>query len=96
MSRAYRPSNGTEGEVFMEDWCFRCTKNANQDCPIIGASLAFDLEDANYPSQLVYDAKGKPCCTAFEDVEDAKRRAETNAILGIVRTEVHPDQMDLF
>ena len=42
----YSPSNGTEGAVFMECFCFRCAKdNFNEDtgeggCPILAASFS--------------------------------------------------------
>lgn len=30
-----RPSNGTEGELWMEAWCRTCQKDINDDCLIL-------------------------------------------------------------
>ena len=39
MSKPYRPSNGTEGEGFIEAFCVRCWFDRNEDCPILAASF---------------------------------------------------------
>ena len=58
----YMPSNGTEGDIFMERWCERCVKNsAPRGCGIIGRSMA-----GIQPPQWVKD-EGGPRCTAFSD-----------------------------
>lgn len=64
----YRPSNGSEGDMFMERWCFRCTKDDPDRgvyCPIIAATMALDVEDDGYPEEWTYKG-GQPCCTAFD------------------------------
>jgi hypothetical protein len=62
----YRPSNGTEGECFMAEWCDRCAKDAKPlSCSIITDTMAYDVDDAEYPSEWVWDGK-TPRCTAFE------------------------------
>ena len=65
----YRPSNGTEGEMFMERWCYRCTKDDQQNvfCPIIAKTMAFDVDNPEYPSEWQYNPQGQPICTAFEE-----------------------------
>lgn len=30
-----RPSNGTEGEAWMEAWCRTCIKDVSEDCQIL-------------------------------------------------------------
>ena len=71
--KCYRPSNGSEGEMFMEMWCGHCTKDEEwggkkgTTCDIIAATMCFDTDDADYPAEWTYDAKGQPCCTAFEE-----------------------------
>jgi hypothetical protein len=73
--KPYRPSNGTEGECFMEGWCNRCKADrAHQDsageepgCDIIARSMAFDVGEPGYPVQWVWK-DGEPTCTAFDDV----------------------------
>jgi hypothetical protein len=72
MSEPYRPSNGTEGECFMEAFCFRCARDAkfqeSQDgadgCPIVAAALMYDIGDPQYPPEWIYDEQGSRC-TAF-------------------------------
>lgn len=66
----YRPSNGTEGEMFMEQFCYRCRydQDENDPCDILTRSLWLGLADADYPTEWVYDREGRPTCTAFHDV----------------------------
>jgi len=59
----YRPSNGTEGETFMEVFCFRCERDADYQnnhgnaagCEILARSFAFDIDDPKYPVEWVRD-----------------------------------------
>ena len=70
--KPYRPSNGTEGEWFMADWCDRCTKDNYPEkpfCPIIGASLAFDIGNPNYPKEWIIGPDGWGMCTAYQKKE---------------------------
>jgi hypothetical protein len=39
VSIPYRPSNGTEREWFLEEFCVRCWYDRNKDCPIIAESF---------------------------------------------------------
>lgn len=68
-SKHYRPSNGTEGMMFMERWCEQCSKcvetEYGMDCTIITNSMLFDADEEGYPPEWTYD-EGQPCCTAFE------------------------------
>ena len=67
--RAYRPSNGTEGDIFMREFCHRCTKDNPETedyCPIIARTMCFDVDDENYPGQWIYGDDGRPRCTSFE------------------------------
>ena len=63
--KKYRPSNGTEGQVFYDYWCARCQKDINEDCPIFAASMAYDIDDERYPKEWV-EVEDGPKCTAFE------------------------------
>jgi hypothetical protein len=76
-SKPYRPSNGTEGMEFIEHWCGRCKRDqAYQEsdgeedgCPIVAASLAFDVDAPDYPREWVQDDPwGNPRCTAFAPI----------------------------
>ncbi len=67
----YRPSNGSEGEWFMSQWCDRCVKDTpSRPCRILGRTMVFDTRDKEYPHEWVHDAgqwPGNPRCTAFSD-----------------------------
>ena len=73
--RPYMPANGTEGEIFQEDWCAHCTHDAEfrrqwdetggnpqcDGCEILAASLR-----GEQPKEWFYH-KGQPICSAFTD-----------------------------
>lgn len=47
-------SNGTEGELYYEDYCSRCVHNKNEDCPIWDAHLLFSYRDCNNPESILH------------------------------------------
>jgi hypothetical protein len=57
--RPYRPSNGTEGEIFMSRWCFKCIKESG--CTILTGALA-----GKTPKQWRKGQAGSRC-TSFQD-----------------------------
>ena len=61
--KKYRPSNGSEGEMFMEMWCYQCKKE--KECQILTDAFCLGKDDDGYPKEWAYD-EGQPCCTAFE------------------------------
>ena len=68
----YRPSNGTEGEIFQEEWCERCAKDSpSRPCSILTRTMALAVDEPGYPKQWVRDAEGdwprNPRCTAFAE-----------------------------
>jgi hypothetical protein len=71
MNKKYRPANGSEGDFFMAAFCEQCKKYGYSDetpektCPILMASMAFEIEDAGYPSEWIRDDDGGKC-TSFE------------------------------
>ena len=73
--KLYRPSNGTEGEMFMEQFCYKCVHDkAYQDgtgdsCEIICNTMVYSIDDPNYPKEWVFDSKGQPKCTKFEIIK---------------------------
>ena len=75
MTRPYRPANGTEGEAFIARWCGSCERDRafredrGDSCPIVAATLIFEIGDAEYPAAWVQDAQG-PRCTAYEPTPD--------------------------
>jgi len=72
--KKYRPSNGSEGEIFTDYYCARCvreefmhTMNDNdKKCEILTSTMFFDVDDEKYPSEWQYTKDGQPTCTAFE------------------------------
>jgi hypothetical protein len=65
----YRPSNGTEGEMFQERWCHQCTKDTEGDpCNILTSAFFFDLDDPEYPCEWTFSPEGQPMCTAFQRI----------------------------
>lgn len=70
--RPYRPSNGTEGMIFLSQFCHQCAHekyhhtldDGDKACEIYTSTLVYDLGDSEYPSEWVYDSLGNPRCTA--------------------------------
>lgn len=79
--KPYRPSNGTEGLVFMDSLCFKCRNDhAHQasggeepGCRIIADSMCYSPGDPKYPTEWVWK-DGQPTCTAFDDIDDEAPR----------------------
>ena len=65
--RKYRPSNGTEGMWFHEKFCCECANDekAGKNCNILMRTLAFEINEPEYPSEWTYDENGEPTCTAY-------------------------------
>lgn len=67
--KKYRPSNGTEGDIFHEKYCWNCI-NCNPDpsgdkqCDILMRTLLFGINEPEYPKEWIY-VDGKPTCTAW-------------------------------
>jgi hypothetical protein len=64
MSKPYRPSNGTEGLMFQEQWCWRCVRDqAARDgrpedgCSILADTMFYEKTDPRYPKEWVWDAE---------------------------------------
>lgn len=66
---SYRPSNGSEGEGFMSEFCLQCIHdnpdpNSPKKCEILTATMFFYPTDPEYPKEWIYK-DGKPRCTNF-------------------------------
>ena len=75
----WRPSNGTEGEIFIASWCGKCG-NDESTCEILTATFAYCEADSEYPLQWQLGADGQPKCTAFRypgDAAPAERCGQT-------------------
>jgi len=66
--KKYRPSNGTEGEIFMTSFCDQCIHDNGETklCHIIGRTMALDIDDPGYPCEWQYGDDGQPKCTKFK------------------------------
>jgi len=67
--KKYRPSNGTEGEMFMEQFCYQCTHDHVDGpyCDIIARTMAFDADDPEYPEEwIMNDNFADAKCTKFK------------------------------
>jgi len=74
----YQPSNGTEGEIFRDAWCCQCQRDKSmregadfdecdddECCDIIANTMAYDVDDPEYPEEWQFGIDGQPRCTAF-------------------------------
>lgn len=64
----YRPSNGTEGAGFTEEYCMNCLHcnpdpNGKKQCEILLATMCFYPPEPEYPLEWKYDPLGNPICT---------------------------------
>lgn len=74
--KPFIPSNGTEGDMFMEEFCFQCiherwTHRQKEDrdedkCGIMNRALLYDTKDPEYPKEWVFTAEGWPVCTSWK------------------------------
>ena len=81
--KPYKPSNGTEGIIFQEQFCDRCLHNQDIDdecgvgCPILIATFFASIGAPSYPNQWVEDDNGSnPRCLAHNPAP-AKKIVET-------------------
>ena len=68
--RPYRPSNGTEGECFIDTYCMNCINcdpnpDGKKQCEILCASLWFNINEEGYPKEWIYNEQNKPTCTSW-------------------------------
>lgn len=65
--KPYRPSNGTEGDIFFDKYCDHCKKCfAPVNCRIQLSTMAFTIDEPEYPKQWIHDKDGFAVCTDFE------------------------------
>jgi len=65
----YRPSNGTEGMIFLDKFCDHCMHDDPDNeiyCEIIEKTMMFDVDDKGYPTEWRYGEDGQPICTKFK------------------------------
>lgn len=72
--RKYRPSNGTEGMIFTDEYCANCIhekfmhtqRHGDMQCDILNRTMLHDIKDKEYPEEWTYDENGHGICTAFK------------------------------
>lgn len=76
MTIPWRPSNGTGGDIFYEDWCAKCHREQGaRQCKIFTKTLIFREDEPGYPKEWVSDDDGRnPRCTAFREPTQRARR----------------------
>lgn len=90
----YRPSNGTEGEIFMSQWCARCVRDegsredSGDGCAILADTFAYRISEPEYPKEWRSDGPQGPRCTAFTDDPDAPLRFEDHPQLPFAELEI--------
>ena len=53
----------------MNEFCDQCKHECNEKgtpCPVIGMSMAFDVDEEGYPEEWQYGEDGEPKCTKFD------------------------------
>lgn len=81
--KPYRPSNGTDGDWFQDDWCSKCHfEHGKKQCKTLNLTMFFDTNDKEYPKEWVYK-DGNPVCLKYRpykppclkaDYQDDKQR----------------------
>lgn len=70
----YRPSNGTEGELFQGAFCAQCVNlDEHGYCEILMRMYSHDTDEPEYPVELVHDYRGQPTCTTFRYLRQRER-----------------------
>ena len=84
-TKPYLPSNGTEGEIFMENHCYLCVwwhgDGEDGGCPIQDATHQVEIDDPFYPSQWVQNDDGTGAqCLSFIRNEDRKPAVDLSGL----------------
>ena len=73
--KPYRPSNGAEGDMFMDRFCYQCVhdeeyqQTMENGCETLADTIVFNADDEGYPKEWVRDDKGYPICTKFRRID---------------------------
>jgi len=66
--KPYRPANGTEGDMFQESYCDKCSKYSPEEgCDILLNTMVYEIGDSDYPKEWKFDENGHPTCTAYQE-----------------------------
>lgn len=70
--KSFRPSNGTEGMIFYESFCYQCrhqhpSPEHDLQCrDILLLTLLYETNDVEYPKEWIFSDDGWPICTKWE------------------------------
>ena len=69
--KPYQPTSGSEQMYFTDKFCFQCAfcdpdPNGPTQCDILAKMMALDVNDPNYPEELVYDDRNGICTKHFK------------------------------
>ena len=88
MTEPYRPSNGTEGEIFIARWCSTCEhERARRDdpdadgCDIVAWTMALPITHTDYPTQWQQGPHGPRCTAYWEDGKAEPLVIDQNAVV---------------
>lgn len=104
VGKPFRPSNGTEGMIFMDAFCEQCihekyshTQNdADKKCDLMSAAMIFDIGDDDYPKEWVHDMEGWPICTAWKKWDWGNDGDPDDPDNPNYRPPSNPNQLNLF
>ncbi len=76
----FQPSNGTEGEIFQEYFCYNCLRDEDYNprkgtgrCEILLRAICWNIDDPEFPREWIYGKDGQPTCTVFVPIEEWRR-----------------------
>lgn len=84
----YRPSNGTEGEIFQNMWCATCQhEHAHREdwsadgCKILTMTMALPIDHPDYPCEWQMGPNGPRCTAYWEDETSEPIRIDPMAVI---------------
>lgn len=72
--KPYRPSNGTEGDIWESNYCHKCAHEKyahtmdddDRKCEIYSNMLIYNINETEYPKEIKYNAEGMPHCANWK------------------------------
>ncbi len=79
--KSYRPSNGTEGWIFEENWCCQC--GTNESIRDVQCDININALFGEQPKEWVYDENNNPSCAAWTE-----RSVEQKAAIWAIKSQI--------
>jgi len=73
MTEPFRPSNATQGDGFMAEFCEQCL--LAEACDIPHFAMMYQIGDPMYPPEWIINDKNAAECTAFEAINKGENHA---------------------